>query len=666
MAGAARNLWAVLNNPASIRTAGEAKQLHARVIKLQPAIVSFPDSSAAIILSIYTNFSLLQYCLSLFNSFRKIPPKKAWKSMIKCCASTGNSVESVAYFNRMRTSGITPDPNVFPLLLKACADLGDFRLGRAVHGCVVRHGVDGDLFTGNSLMNMYSKLEPPMDARNVFDEMPQQKRKLRFKYNGVETYVGSHLNENEGDSLENCLDFNGSEKKFYVRSRDELDSVSKIFEAMPVRDVVSWNTVIRGLVQNRISSAALSALKDMVRFNVKPDSFTLSTVLPIIARNVDIVKGKEIHGYAVRCGFDKGLFMGSSLIDMYANCNRPEDSYCIFAALPLKDSVSWNSMVAAWVQNGRFDDGLKLFREMLAANFKPVAISFSSIMPACAHLTTMCLGKQLHGYIIRWGFEDNIYVASSLVDIYAKCGSIKTARWIFDKMEFHDAFSLTAMIMAYATHGQAHDAVLLFEKMSMEGVEPNSASFLAVLTACSHAGLVDTARGYFASMVEDYGIHPQIEHYAAVSDVFSRAGRLDEAYEFIRGMDAIKPTVAIWSTLLSSCRVHKKVELAEKVAGEMLAIDPRYVNAYVLLSNVYTAAGRWKDATKMRMKMRNKGMKKEAACSWIEVRYESHVFASGDESHPDYDRINEALQVLTEQIEHKGCVLELIEDSVTL
>ncbi|KAL0433262.1 UNVERIFIED_CONTAM: putative pentatricopeptide repeat-containing protein [Sesamum latifolium] len=393
----------------------------------------------------------------------------------------------------------------------------------------------------------------------------------------------------------------------------------------------------------------------MGKANLKPDSFTLSSVLPIFAQYVDVMKGKEIHGYTIRHGFDEDVFVSSSLIDMYANCTRLEDSYRVFSLSPQKDSVSWNSIIAGCVQNGSFDNGLKLFREMLMADIEPVAVSFSSIMPACAHLTTLCLGKQLHGYIIRGGFDDNVYVASSLMDMYAKCGNIKIARWIFDKMEVQDTISWTAMIMAYALHGHAPDAILLFDKMEIEGVKPNSGSFLAVLTACSHAGLVDEAWKYFRSMTQNYAIPPGVEHYAAVSDLLGRAGRLTEAYEFISNMH-IKPTGAIWSTLLSACRVQKNVELAEKVAKNIFIIDPHYVSAYVLLSNVYVAAGRWTDAAKLRITMRKKGITKKAACSWIEVKNKVHVFVSGDENHPNYPQINQALQDLMERIELEGYI----------
>ncbi|KAE8733699.1 putative pentatricopeptide repeat-containing protein [Hibiscus syriacus] len=356
----------------------------------------------------------------------------------------------------MRSFGMYPDHTMFPFVLKACVFLKNLRLGESIHGCIIRFGLDFDLFTGNALLNMYAKFQSlqlnggcKAIAFNVFDGMP----------------------------------------KSVIR----LDCVTKVLEMMPERDVVSYNTVIAGNAQNGMYEEALRMVREMGNANMKPDSFTLSSVLPIFAEYVDVMKGKEIHGYAIRHLFDSDCYIGSSLIDMYANCARIKDSCHVFNLLPKRDDISWNSIIAACVQNGVFDEGLKLFRRMLTARVKPRDVTFSSIMPACAYLTTLHLGKQLHGYIIRGGFDDNMFIASSLIDMYAICGNIKAARWIFDQMEHHDMVSWTAIIMGHALHGHAHDALSLFKQMEKDGVKPNSVSYVAVFTACSHAGLTDEA-----------------------------------------------------------------------------------------------------------------------------------------------------------------------------
>jgi pentatricopeptide repeat protein len=716
-------LRALLRNPSIIQTKSQAKQLHAHILKTEG-----PSSThlSTTLVSIYSNLNLLHDSLLLFNTLHS-PPTLAWKSLIKCYAFHGLSHQSLAFFVEMRAMGKHPDLHVFPSVLKSCTLLMDLRLGESLHAIIIRLGMDFDLYTGNALMNMYSRFQSlgqsgrqRSSAPKTLDGMPDRRRKGKCE-SGVASCgeLGGRIVSEELEGEEGMFYFDGKAKRrigggetfnnnnncnsnelvnkyeeqaagidhrvnlnqitdklpignreisghFYGKMNDVsagridvrallMDNVRKIFDMMPKRDIVSWNTVIAGNAQNGMYEEALAMVREMGNANLKPDSFTLSSVLPIFAEYVDVIKGKEIHAYAIRHGFDADLFIGSSLIDMYAKCTRVEDSCRVFNLLSQRDAISWNSIIAGCVQNGLFNEGLRFFRHMLRAKIKPRHVSFSSIMPACAHLTTLLLGKQLHGYIIRGGFDDNMFIASSLVDMYAKCGNIRIARWIFDEMELHDMVSWTAIIMGYALHGHAHDAISLFEQMEKEGVKPNDGAFVAVLTACSHAGLVDEAWKYFNSMTQDFGIAPGLEHYAAIADLLGRAGRLEEAYKFISNMH-IGPTGSVWSTLLAACRVRKNVELAEKVADKIFRVDPENIGAYILLSNIYSAARRWKDAANLRISMRNKGMKKKPACSWIEVKNKAHAFVAGDKSHPYYDRINEALEVLLEQMERDGYV----------
>ncbi|KAK1395349.1 putative pentatricopeptide repeat-containing protein [Heracleum sosnowskyi] len=517
----------------------------------------------------------------------------------------------------MRSFGVSPDHNMFPSVLKSCAFLKDLRVGECVHGCIVRFGMEFDVFTGNALMNMYSKL----GGYHVFDE--------RSERGGISR--------------------NGGGLGFVI------DGVRKVFEMMPVRDIVSWNTVIAGYARNGMCDEGLRMIRDMGNAGLKPDVFTLSSVLPVFAEYVDVLRGKEIHGYVIRHGFCEDVFIGSSLIDMYANCTRTRDAYRVFCLLPYRDYVSWNSVIAGCVQNGLFDEGLNLFRQMVIAGIKPVEVSFSSIIPACAHLTTLLLGRQLHGYIVRGGFDKNVFIASSLVDMYAKCGNIRISRWIFDDIEKPDMVTWTAMIMGYALHGHPRDAISSFERMILDGVKPNDVVFLAVFTACSHGGMVDEALKYFNSMTQYYGISPCLEHYAAMSDLLARAGKLEEAYRFISNMQ-IKQTGSIWSTLLAACRSSNNIELAEKISKKIVALDPENLCVYVLLSSTYSASERWGDAANLHSKMRNKGLKKKAASSWIEVGKEVHAFVAGDNSHPSYNEISDAHDVLLTQMELEGYV----------
>ncbi|CAI0543470.1 unnamed protein product [Linum tenue] len=613
-------LKALLKRPGAITSASEAKQLHAQILKHNPSSPLYTSTA----ICVYSNFKLLNQSLCLFKTLQS-PPSLAYKSIIKCYAVNGRFVESLASFVDMRASGNTPDHSVFPSVLKACAFLLDLRLGEAVHGCIIRLGMDVHLITGNALINMYAKLQSlaesewrERDRRKVFDGMSERT---------VDNLFASQL--------------------------------SQVFETMTTRDIISWNTVIAGNAQNGLHEDALAMVREMGGAGLKPDIFTLSAILPIFAQYVDVDKGREIHGYVIRYGFDKDLYVASSLINMYSRCARVEDSIRVFKITRQCDTISWNSVIAGCVQNGMFDEGLRLFRQMLKDNVIPGSVSFSSIMPACAHLTTLNLGKQLHGYIMRCGFDDNVFISSSLVDMYAKCGHIRTAGWIFDGIKGRDMVSWTAMIMGCALHGYAEDAISLFEQMKLEGIRPNHVAITAILTACSHAGMIDEGRRYFDRMTEEYGIRPGLEHYAAMADLYSRKGKLNDAYQLISTMTT--PTGTIWSLLLSACRVHKNVDLAEKVASKIFEVDPENIGARVLLSNIYANEGRWKEVAKVRMTMRNMGIRKNPACSWIEVKNKIHTFIADDKSHPLHDEINNALCELQEKMELAGYVADTSE-----
>ncbi|XP_076902893.1 putative pentatricopeptide repeat-containing protein At3g23330 [Bidens hawaiensis] len=604
----------------------QAKQLHAQIIKTLP------------------------YASSL----------EAWKSIIKCYSSNDCFFQSLKCFVRMRAMGIHPDHNVFPSVLKACTHLLCFKFGEAVHGSVIRVGLDFDVFVGNALLNMYSKLQGG-GARQVFDKSPE--RKLYNNNNNNERI----LNHNNDDIYEA---YNKINQNFRIpgalnemsKNQDQrnvqMRSVIKVFETMPEKDVVSYNTVILGYAQNNMYNEAMVMIREMCNYaKLKPDAFTLSNVLPVVAEHMDVWKGKEIHGYGIRHGFERNGFITSGLTDVYAKCKMVEHSYWLFCSLLEKDCVSWCSMIAACVQNGLFDEGLRLFRRMLSDNIKPNPVSCSTIIPACAHLTSLPLGQQLHGYIIRRCFDDNMFISSSLVNMYAKCGNIKLAKRVFDGMKRHDLVSWITMIMGCASHGYAQVAISLFKKMEMEDFIPNSVAFVAVLTACSHAGMVNEGLTFFNKMVNDYEIVPDFEHYACVADLLGRAGRLEDAFGLICSTPENK-TVSVWLPLLAACRVHKNVELAEKVVMHICEFDSENVGAYVLLSNIYSSVGRYKDAANVRRMLSKNMNKKDPACSWIRIGDKIHAFIAGDESHSSYNGIVNVLNIFFGQIEKEVYVAD--------
>ncbi|KAL6903498.1 hypothetical protein ACP4OV_004311 [Aristida adscensionis] len=542
-----------------------------------------------------------------------LPP--SWAYQIRVAAAQGQYLAAVNLFLQMRASAAPRSsvPAALPAALKSCAVLGLRALGASLHALAIRSGAFADRFTANALLNLYCKL-PGLHLHSSGSEPPCS-----------------------GVGLESAA----------------LDSVRKVFDEMPEKDVVSWNTLVLGCAEEGRHQEAVGLVRKMWSDGFRPDSFTLSSVLPIFAESADVKRGMEVHGFAIRNGFDNDVYVGSSLIDMYANCIRTDYSIKVFNNLPVRDPILWNSMLAGCAQNGSIEEALEIFRRMLQSGVKPVPVTFSSLIPACGNLASLRLGKQLHGYVVRGGFEDNVFISSSLIDMYCKCGNIRIARRIFDGMHSRDIVSWTAMIMGYALHGPAREALVLFDRMELGSVKPNHVTFLGVLTACSHAGLVEKGWKYFNSMSDLYGIVPSLEHCAALADVLGRAGELNEAYNFISQMQ-IKPTASVWSTLLRACRVHKNTMLAEEVAKKILEVEPQSMGSHVILSNMYSASGRWNEAAHLRKSMRNKGMVKEPACSWIEVKNKLHVFVAHDSSHPCYGRIIGALNVFSEEMTLQG------------
>ncbi|CAN1769978.1 Putative pentatricopeptide repeat-containing protein At3g23330 [Linum perenne] len=290
---------------------------------------------------------------------------------------------------------------------------------------------------------------------------------------------------------------------------------------------------------------------------------------------------------------------------------------------------------------------------MRASGKSPDHSVFPSVLKACAHLTTLNLGKQLHGYIIRSGFDGNVFIASSLVDMYAKCGHIRIAEWVFNGVKSHDMVSWTAMMMGCALHSNAQDAISLFARMESEGLRPNYVAFTAILTACSHAGLIDEGQRYFDSMIQKYGIEPGMEHYAAMADLLSRKGRLDEALNFIQKMP-INPDLVIWGGLFCACRAHKNVEMAELSARKLLELEPKHPGSYVFLSNAYAAVGRWEDAERVRNLMLDKGVGKEPGWSYIELDGRLHRFVAGDNARKDAKEIQVKLEEILSGARQQG------------
>ncbi|PSR87448.1 Pentatricopeptide repeat-containing protein [Actinidia chinensis var. chinensis] len=545
---------------------------------------------------------------TLFNKYVDKSSVSSWNSVIAELTRGGDSLEALRAFSSMRKLSLIPDRSTFPCAIKSCSALSDLRSGKQAHQQAFVFGFGSDLFVSSALIDMYSKCSQLHDARKMFDEIPQ-------------------------------------------------------------RNVVSWTSLLTGYVQNDNATKALSLFKELLiqvseceRQNeeggnqVYIDSVAMVSVLSACSR----VSGKSItegvHGFAIKRGFGGDLGVENTLMDAYAKCGDVGVSRKVFDGMIERDGVSWNSMIAVYAQNGLSAEALQVFYDMVWN--KDVcynAVTLSTVLLACAHSGSLQMGKCIHDQVVKMGLEDDVFVGTSVIDMYCKCGRVAMARRAFDRIKEKNVKSWTAMVAGYGMHGRAREALEVFYEMIRARVKPNYITFVSVLAACSHAGLLDEGWHWFRNMEHKFDIEPGVEHYGCMVDLLGRAGFLNEAYGLIKEMK-VRPDFVIWGSLLAACRIHKSVELAEISARKLFLLDPSNCGYYVLLSNIYADAGRWKDVERMRILMKNNGLVKPPGFSLVEIKGRVHVFLVGDREHPQHEKIYQYLEKLTLKLQEVGYV----------
>ncbi|XP_057844763.2 pentatricopeptide repeat-containing protein At1g11290, chloroplastic [Cryptomeria japonica] len=581
-----------------------------------------------------------------------------WNVMIRGYATFGQCEETLMLYNQMQQVGLQPDCFTFPFVLKACGGLSAIHEGKRIHEQIVEIGLESNVYVGAALVDMHAKCGSMEDARLVF-------------------------------------------------------------EKMYTRDAVLWSVMIVGYVQSENAPEALSLFNQMLLTDLKPNAITIASVISASAAMGDLQQGELIHEYAVKNGFGSDVSVVNSFVAMYAKCGKLQVARDLFDKMSERDVVSWNGMIAGYQHSGDASKALALFHQMQLEDVKPDLLTMVSVLAACADLGDMQRGRWMHSSIIKSGLELYVSIGNSLIVMYAKSGSVCTARLVFDLMPKRELVSWNAMIAGYSQNGLANEALDLFHEMQVADVKPNSSTFGVLLSACAHsaaleqgkqihdciiaskldsdlfvttslidmyakcgslevarllfdkmntrdvvswnamiaghAGLVDEGWQYFACMSQIYCIAPMARHYACMVDLLGRAGQLDKAYDFIQKMP-LEPDAGVWGALLGACRIHCNIKIGEKVAERIFYIDPGNAGYYVLLSNIYVGAGRFADAAKLRAMMKDKGVKKNPGCSLIEIDNRVHTFLVGDKSHPRSQEIYAALQVLVAKMEEAGYV----------
>ncbi|KAH9678887.1 hypothetical protein WN943_027550 [Citrus x changshan-huyou] len=440
---------------------------------------------------------------------------------------------------------------------------------------------------------------------------------------------------------------------FYSKTQRPLFA-RQVFDEATLKSATTWSSVISSFAQNELPCLALEYFRRMIGERRFPDDHIFPSATKSCAILGDFNAGASIHCLVVKIGYDFDVFVNSSLLDMYAKCGQLKTARKVFDEMPERNVVSWTGMIYGYAQSGETGEALSLFKQALYENLDVNDFTFSSVLNVCGNTTVLELGKQIHGLCVKTSFDSSSFVGSSLISLYSKCGVIEPAYRVFQEVRVRNLGMWNAMLIACAQHSHTNKVFDLFKEMERFGLKPNFITFLCVLYACSHAGLVEKGKYYF-ELMNKYGVEPGAHHFASLVDVLGRAGKLQEAVSVIEKMP-IAPTESVWGALLTGCRIHGNTELAAYAADRVFELGTVSPGMNVLLSNAYAAAGRWEDAAKARKMLRDRGVKKETGLSWVEEGNRVHTFVAGDRYHVRAREIYQKLEELGEEMEKAGYV----------
>ncbi|RYQ98947.1 hypothetical protein Ahy_B07g086784 [Arachis hypogaea] len=653
--------------------------------------------TASALVDMYSKCKKLDNALQVFY---EMPERNliCWSAVIAACVQNDQFIEGLKLFKDTLKASIGVSQSTYASAFRACAGLAAFRLGTQLYGHALKFSFGYDTIVGTATLDMYSKCNRMSDAQKLFNSLPNPTPQ---SYNAI--IVGYARHDQGLKALENFQSLQRSYLGFDEISlsgaltacaaiKSWLDGIQLhglavkcgltfvicvanaildmygkyggliesclIFDEMKKRDVVSWNAIISAHEQNEEVEKTLLLFISMLRSTMEPDDFTYGSVVKACAAQQALNYGMEIHGQIIKSGLGLDNFVGSSLVDMYCKCGMLEEAEKIHYRLEGQTMVSWNSMLSGFSSQKQSENGQKHFSHMLGMGVIPDNFTYATVLDICANLATVELGKQIHAQILKLQLHSDVYIASTLVDIYSKCGNMQDSKLMFKKAPKKDYVTWSAMICAYAYHGLGEEAIKLFEDMQLLNVKPNHTIFISVLRACAHMGYLDRGLHYFRKMQNHYGLDPQMEHYSCMVDLLGRFGQVNEALKLIQSMPFEADDV-IWRTLLSNCKMQKNIEVAEVASSSLLKLDPQDSSAYVLLSNVYANAAMWGEVAKVRNIMKNYKLKKEPGCSWIEVRNEVHAFLVGDKAHPRSEEIYEQIRLLVDEMKWDGYFLEI-------
>ncbi|XP_064992065.1 putative pentatricopeptide repeat-containing protein At1g77010, mitochondrial [Musa acuminata AAA Group] len=510
------------------------------------------------------------------------------------------------------------DKFVLTTLLSACAECLAYDCGKQIHARIVICQVDLDSILGSALVDMYAKCQAFDSAHQVLELMSEPDE---FSLSALISGYGG------------C---------------GRLDEARMIFNQKEKPSVVLWNSIINAYASINQGDGTLELFKMMTGEGIMPNSSTFSSVLSACASIGIRQHGVQMHACGCKHGVLEDLVVASALIDsyskcgiwedackvfkelrlydtillntminVYSNCGQIEEARKIFEMIPSKNMISWNSMIVGYSQNGHAVQALELFIDMHHLDLSIDKVALASSISSCASICAVTTGEELFALATRIGLVTDLVVTSSLVDLYCKCGKVIDGRRLFDGMPNFDVALWNSMLMGYASNGYAIEVLKLFESMGSAGVSPNEVTFIAVLSACCHSGLVEKGLMWFRRMKVDYCIEPIAEHYSCVVDLLVRAGRLEESINFIDTMP-FKPDASMWTSVLGGCKARGDEVLGSKVAERLIELNPQHSGSFLQLSSIYAAHGEWENSAQVRQMMNDRRINKNPGYSWID------------------------------------------------
>ncbi|KAE9461406.1 hypothetical protein C3L33_06712, partial [Rhododendron williamsianum] len=701
-----QSLAAILKSCAVTADTTLGKSLHTHIIKLGHASCHLVSKA---LLNMYAKSHALDDSRKLFD---QIPSRDTitWNIMLSGFGLYRNhDAEVMRLFHEMHTA-FDPKPSsvTIAIVLPVCARSGALNLGKCVHCYVMKYGIGRmgeaesvfqrmrvrDLVSWNTIISGYTSNSDWLKALELFHELisvgrveldsvtllgilPACANLCHFLLGKqIHGYVIRHPQLNEDTSVGNAL------LSFYAKCGD-IEAAFRAFSSIYSRDLISWNSMLHAFADSYLQSPFFELLHRMLEESIKPDSLTILAIIQFCATLSRVDKVKEAHGVSIKSRFllgDGTPTLGNAVIDAYAKCGDMEyaskifemssgkrnvvtcnsiisgyvssgstnDAHRIFHNMPERDLTTWNLMIRAYAKNDCPSQALSLFHELKDYGMKPDALTLMSLLPICAQMASVQFLRQCHGYAVRACFKD-VHLNAALIDVYSKCGNIDSAYKLFQSTHRKDVVIFTAMVGGYAMHGKGKEALGVFSHMLELGEKPDHVTITAVLSACSHTGLINEGLKIFDSIGKMHGIKPTKEQYACMVDLLARGGRIKEAYSFATEMP-FEANASVWGSLLGACRAHHQVQMGHDAANKLFEIETGDIGNYVVLSNLYAADNQWDGVLGIRRLMRTRDLKKPAGCSWIEVEKSKNVFMAGDCSHPERSIIYSTLSILDQQI----------------